>query len=356
MFTFEELLKQARDMEASDIHLTSGLPPRARIGGELVDMSYPMLMPDDIESMVMGLQNNKQKQTFLETGQVDFAFSIAGQGRFRINMFKQRGSTACAIRIVGTDIPEPETLGIPKETIDLCSKKKGLILVTGPAGSGKSTTLASLIHRINDTRNSHIITLEDPIEYLHVHNKAMINQREIGLDTMSYASALKSAMHEDPDVIVVGELKDLETISTAITAAETGHLVLSTLYTVGAAATIDRIIDVFPKHQQQQIRIQLSMVLEAIISQQLIPAKNKKGRVAAYEIMYATAPVKSLIKDSKSSEITSFIQKSAKQGMITMDDALIGLCNRDEISFEDAVDYAQDITYIEKQMKLHKNI
>jgi twitching motility protein PilT len=267
MITIDELLKIGKENGASDVHITVGIPPKMRVNGELVDMNYPKLMPEDTEAIISPMLSERQKEILKRDGEADFSFSIPALGRYRVNAFNQRGSLAAAIRLVGTQIPKPEDLGLPKSVIDLYNKKRGLILVTGPTGSGKSTTLASLINRINENRKAHIITLEDPIEYLHQHKLSMVNQREVGLDTMSYANALRAALREDPDVILVGEMRDLETISIAITAAETGHLVLSTLHTIGAASTIDRIIDVFPPHQQQQIRIQLSMVLEAVISQ-----------------------------------------------------------------------------------------
>ena len=247
---------------------------------------------------------------------------------------------ACAMRIVGTEIPKPESLGVPKSVVDLYAKKRGLVLVTGPTGSGKSTTLASLIDKINDERNAN----------LHSHRKAMINQREIGLDTHSYADALRAALREDPDVILVGEMRDLETISTAITAAETGHLVFSTLHTIGAAATIDRIIDVFPPHQQQQIRIQLAVVLEAVISQQLIPTADRCGRVAAFEVMHGTIPIKNLIREAKTYQISSVLQTARKEGMISMDDALLDLYNKGVIDSDNAIGYAQDVNYVTKRV------
>ena len=236
--------------------------------------------------------------------------------------------------------------------MELYKKKRGLVLVTGPTGSGKSTTLASLISKINHELNAHVITLEDPIEYLHSHDKSMINQREIGIDTNAYDKALRAALREDPDVILVGEMRDLETIATAITAAETGHLVFSTLHTIGAAATIDRIIDVFPPHQQQQIRIQLAMVLEAVISQQLIPSTDRQGRVAAFEVMHGTVPIRNLIREGKAYQIASVIQTSRKEGMRTMDDALIDLYMQGKISPENAINYAQDLAYVEKRVSL----
>lgn len=353
MITVEQLLNEAKQLKASDVHITVGLPPRVRINGDLVDLNYPRLMPEDAEKIVLSIMNERQMKIYRDSGDVDFAFSVPTVGRYRVNAFRQRGSVACSMRVVGTEVPKPESLGVPQSVIDLYARKRGLVLVTGPTGSGKSTTLASLIDRINEERNVHVITLEDPIEYLHSHNKAMVNQREIGLDTQSYAGALRAALREDPDVILVGEMRDLETISTAITAAETGHLVLSTLHTIGAAATIDRIIDVFPPHQQQQIRIQLAMVLESVISQQLLPKADKSGRVAAFEVMHATVPIRNLIREAKTYQIGTVIQTNRKNGMNTMDDALIELCIQGVITPENAVGYAQDMTYVDKRVGLN---
>jgi twitching motility protein PilT len=324
-----------------------------RVNGELVDMNYPKLMPEDTEAIISPMLSERQKAILKRDGEADFSFSIPALGRYRVNAFNQRGSLAAAIRLVGTQIPKPEDLGLPKSVIDLYNKKRGLILVTGPTGSGKSTTLASLINRINENRKAHIITLEDPIEYLHQHKLSMVNQREVGLDTMSYANALRAALREDPDVILVGEMRDLETISIAITAAETGHLVLSTLHTIGAASTIDRIIDVFPPHQQQQIRIQLSMVLEAVISQQLIPTADRHHRVAAFEVMLMSVAIKNLIREAKTFQIESMIQTSKKSGMITMDDALYELCMMGHITSEQAINFAQDPAAVEKKIKIY---
>lgn len=350
MVTIEQLLQIAREMQASDIHLTVGLPPRVRVNGELMNLNYPKLMNEDIEKLVFPTMNEQQLEVYKENGEIDYSFSVPKVGRYRVNAFRQRGALACAMRAVATQIPDPEMLGVPQSVIDLYAKKRGLVLVTGPTGSGKSTTLASIINRINQNRNAHVITLEDPIEYLHSHNRAMINQREIGLDTHSYAAALRAALREDPDVILVGEMRDLETISTAITAAETGHLVFSTLHTIGAAATIDRIIDVFPPHQQQQIRFQLAVVLEAVISQQLLPRIDRPGRVAAFEVLHGSVSVKNLIREGKTYQIPTFMQTSKKDGMITMDDALIDLYRQGIISYENAVGFAQDMTYVGKRL------
>lgn len=316
----------------------------------LVDMDYPRLLPTDTEAVISAMMSDKRLQQFEELGEIDFSYSITQIGRYRVNVFHQRGSMAASIRLVSTKIPLPEELGIPKSVVDLYQRKRGLVLVTGPTGSGKSTTLASIIDKINSTREVHVITLEDPIEYLHNHKKAMVNQREIGLDTHSYSNALRAALREDPDVILVGEMRDLETISTAITAAETGHLVLSTLHTIGAASTIDRIVDVFPPHQQQQIRVQLSMVLESVISQQLIPTADRKSRVAAFEVMHSTPAIKNLIREAKSPQINSTIQTSKKLGMQTMDDAIFDLYMKGDIDKENAVSYARDGLLMEKRI------
>lgn len=348
--TIEELLITAKENKASDVHITVGLPPKMRINGILVDMDYPRLLPPDTEAVISTMMSDKRLQQFEELGEIDFSYSIPQIGRYRVNVFHQRGSMAASIRLVSTKIPLPEELGIPKSVVDLYQKKRGLVLVTGPTGSGKSTTLASIIDRINSMREVHVITLEDPIEYLHNHKKAMVNQREVGLDTHSYSNALRAALREDPDVILVGEMRDLETISTAITAAETGHLVLSTLHTIGAASTIDRIVDVFPPHQQQQIRVQLSMVLESVISQQLIPTADKKSRVAAFEVMHSTPAIKNLIREAKSPQINSTIQTSKKLGMQTMDDAIFDLYMKGDIDKENAVSYAQDSRIMEKRI------
>ncbi len=293
---------------------------------------------------------SKQKAHYDEHGEVDFSFSLPAIGRFRVNAFKQRGSAAAALRLVDSTIPDPVKLGLPASIIDLYTKKRGLILVTGPTGSGKSTTLASLIGQINKTRNSHIITLEDPIEYLHAHNKCIVNQREMGLDSDSYSSALRAALRQDPDVILVGEMRDLETISIAVTAAETGHLVLSTLHTTGAVSTIDRVIDVFPPHQQQQIRIQLAAVLQAVVSQQLVPTMDNKGRVAAFEILHINQAVRNLIREQKTHQILSIMQTNKRMGMQTMDDALLDLMRTNMITKEQALIFASDPGSIERRL------
>lgn len=350
MITIEELLTIAKMKGASDLHITVGIPPKCRINGELRDLEYKKFTPNDTNEIIMPMLTDHFKEVLEGKGEVDFSYSIPQLGRYRVNVFKQRGSYAMVIRLVGVVIPSPESLLVPESVIALTKKKRGLVLVTGPTGSGKSTTLASLIDVINSNYNTHIITLEDPIEYLHQHKNSVVNQREIGLDTDSYANALRAALREDPDVILVGEMRDLDTISIAITAAETGHLVFSTLHTIGAASTIDRIIDVFPPHQQQQIRIQLASVLESVVSQQLIPTSDGKGRVAAFEVLHANSAVKNLIREAKLHQITTIIQTNKKQGMMTMDDAIYDLYLRRQIDAEKALNFAQDPVALERKL------
>ena len=342
MPTLEEILTVAYNAGASDIHITVGLPPIMRLDGHLTKLDYPVLTANDTLELCVNMLKPKQRERFEERGEYDMSVAFPGIGRYRVNVFKQRGCIGIALRTVTTEIPQAEQLGIPQSVIDLYTRKRGLILVTGPTGSGKSTTLASIIDKINKTRDAHIITLEEPIEYSHEHRMAMVNQREIGQDTESFANALRAALREDPDVILVGEMRDYETISTAITAAETGHLVLSTLHTIDAASTVDRIIDAFPPHQQQQIRVQLSAVLVCIISQSLIPNITEDGRVAAFEVMHANAAVKNLIREGKSHQLQSVIQTSKREGMCTMDDYLMQLYMSRKISKENCIQYAQN--------------
>lgn len=347
MVALEEILKIAKVAGASDVHLTVGIPPKLRVNGDLLNMDFPKMLPPDTEAVADEIMNERQKEVFNERGEFDMSFSIPNLGRYRVNAYHQRGSIALALRLVDTQVPSPEALGIPESVVELSQRKRGLVLVTGPTGSGKSTTLAAIIDQINKTRDAHVITLEDPIEYLHQHQMSMVNQREIGIDSGSYANALRAALREDPDVILVGEMRDFETISVAITAAETGHLVLSTLHTIGAASTVDRVIDVFPPHQQQQIRIQLANVLEAVISQQLVPTSNNKGRVAAFEVMHANHAVRNLIREGKSHQLMSVIQTNRKLGMITMDEALTQLYYSGKISKDSAIEFAQDVEGME---------
>lgn len=350
MATIKEMLETAKDAGASDLHITVGVPPKMRVNGKLLTMDYPRLLPPDTERLLFEIMDEKQRARFDAKGEYDMSFSIPELGRYRVNAFKQRGSVAIALRLVGTEVPSPEVLGVPKSVIDLYQRKRGLILVTGPTGSGKSTTLAAIIDKINNNRECHVITLEDPIEYLHRHKMSMVNQREIGLDSQSYANALRAALREDPDVILVGEMRDFETISVAITAAETGHLVLSTLHTIGAASTVDRVIDVFPPHQQQQIRVQLANVLEAVISQQLIPRSDGLGRVAAFEVLHANHAVRNLIREGKSHQLMSVMQTNRKAGMIGMDEAIQQLYYDGKIDREMAIQFAQDPDGMENKL------
>jgi len=344
MRELDEILQEAVDRHASDIHITAGRPVIFRIDGDLRPLDGDKLSPEQIEELVVPLfaDNDRLVETMEKTGEIDFAHSLYGRGRFRVNVFKQRGTLAMVMRLLPFKIPAPRELGLPASVQELCQRKRGLVLVTGATGSGKSTTLASLINMINKTYSKHIITLEDPIEYLHRHEKSIVNQREIGDDTESYAGALRAALREDPDVILVGEMRDLETIQTAITAAETGHLVFSTLHTNSAADTITRVIAVSPPHQQQQIRVQLASVIECVISQQLLPIQTGSGRVAAFEVMMGTSAVRNLIREGKAFQIPSMIQTSKKQGMQSMDDALYNLYIGGLISAENCLNYAQD--------------
>lgn len=350
MYDLDEILIQSVKVRASDIHLTTGRPPSYRIDGVLAPIEGERFTPQMLEDILMPLMDVRHREELQNNGQTDFAYAISGVGRFRVNVFKQRGTLASVMRSLPFNIPEPEDLGIPAEVVEMTTRKRGLILVTGPTGSGKSTTLASLIHVINRNYPYHIITLEDPIEYLHRHDKSVVNQREIGSDSTNYAQALRAALREDPDVILVGEMRDLETISTAITAAETGHLVFSTLHTIGADKTIDRIIDVFPPNQQQQIRIQLASVLECVVSQQLLKKADGSGRVAALEILFANNAVRNLIRESKTYQISSVMQTSKRAGMQTMDDALYDLYMRKLIDADNAVTYAQDPVSMNKKV------
>ncbi len=342
MSYIEQILEKGSELGASDVHLTVGLPPKMRVNGNLLTSDFPVLKPADTLDVLVSIMTERQRAVFEERGEFDMSFSVPGLGRYRVNAFKQRGSIAMAFRVVGTTVPSPEVLGVPESVIDLYQRKRGLILVTGPTGSGKSTTLAAIIDKINSCRDAHIITLEDPIEYLHPHKLSMMNQREIGIDSQSYANALRAALREDPDVILVGEMRDFETISVAITAAETGHLVLSTLHTNSAASTVDRVIDVFPPHQQQQIRIQFANVLEAIIAQQLIPTADGTSRVAAFEVMHANHAIRNLVREAKSHQLESVMQTNRKMGMMTMDEAIGQLYLAGKIDREQAIHFAHD--------------
>jgi len=333
--TIEAILTEAVRRQASDTHITVGLPPMIRVNGDLIPMSNQILTQADTEYLCKSMIDKSRQQYLNERGEIDFSYVVKDYSRFRCNIFKQRGSYALAARTITNEIPTCEKLGLPNLFKDLALKPRGLILVTGPTGSGKSTTLAAMIGHINTCRKCHILTLEEPIEYLHMHGEAMINQREVHEDTLSFANALRAALREDPDVILVGEMRDLDTISTAITASETGHLVMSTLHTSGAADTVNRIIDVFPPHQQDQVRVQLGGNLIAVISQTLVQ-RIGGGRVAAFEIMIANDAIRNLIREGKTYQIDSSIATSLKDGMCPLDFYLAELCKRNVISRETA--------------------
>jgi len=350
MVTIEELIQTAQENGASDVHIAAGISPKMRINGLLTNMEYQELESDEIKQMIQSVISEKHEWTLEGKGEVDFSVSIAQLGRCRINVFKQNGSYAAALHLIETIIPDMQKLHIPQTVEDLYKKKHGLILVTGPAGSGKSTTLTALIQKINQNINAHIITLEEPIEYLYQNEMALISQREIGLDSDTYASALKAARKEDADVILVGEMQDQETILATIMAAEAGHLVFSSLYTIGAVNTIDYIIDTFPPHQQQQIRIRLARVLESVVSQQLISTSNHENQVAIFEVMHMNPTIRNLVREGKTSQISTIMQSEKKQGMMTMDDAIFELYIQGEIDREEALTYAQDISTLEKKL------
>ena len=337
----EELLEAAVGQGASDIHISANLPPVFRIDGKLVRIKSEALTAENVETLVFPILNNEQRRRLEQDWELDLSYGIHGIGRFRVNVYKNNGTYAAAFRTINTEVPSFETLGLPAVVRKITEKPRGLILVTGPTGSGKSTTLASMIDYINETRNEHILTIEDPVEFIHKSKKSVVHQRELGQDTRSFANALKSALREDPDIILVGELRDLETISLAITAAETGHLVMGTLHTSSASQTIDRIIDVFPQGQQQQIRIMLSNSLCAVFSQTLLPklteTGEKKGRVMAQEIMVVNGAIANLIREGKTSQMYSAIQTGASQGMQTLETALANLYRSKLVSAEDAL-------------------
>ena len=340
-----KLLRSAIKLGASDLHISVNAHPMMRVHGELRSLGLPKLKPQDTRRLLFGMLTPQQKIAFETTKELDLALTVEGKpdengrrevNRFRVNAYYQRGYVGIVARVITTDIPSPESLNLPESIVSLCEKKQGLILVTGPTGSGKSTTLASLIDRINSSRAEHIITIEDPIEYVHKNKKSLIQQRELNADTMSFSRALKSALRQDPDVILVGEMRDPETISAALTAAETGHLVMATLHTNSAAQTIDRIIDTFPSEQQNQIRLQLSSCVIGIISQRLLMRADTEGRVAAFEILIGTPPVQALIRDGKTSQLTSVMETGFKDGMITMRRSLEELLAEGIIYEEDA--------------------
>jgi twitching motility protein PilT len=330
---FAEVLMEVVDRRASDLHLTAGAPPMVRVRGRLAPMDgYPALTPTDTREIIYSILSNSQRQKLENDWQLDFAYQIPGAARFRVNAYFQRAALGAAFRLIPFEVAPLESLGLPAVVADFATRPRGLVLVTGPTGSGKSTTLASLIDVINQTREEHIMTIEDPIEFLHTHKKCIVNQRELGSDAISFSHALKAALRQDPDVILVGEMRDLETIGTAITAAETGHLVFATLHTQDTPQTIDRIVDVFPGEQQGQIRAQLSVALQGIMTQTLLPTADGAGRCVAAEVLVPTPAVRNLIRESKSHQIYSVLQTGGQHGMQTMDAALAQLVRAGKIT------------------------
>lgn len=337
-----ELLQLAVDEGASDLHLTVGCPPLLRIHGRLQPLDIAILRPEDTERLMKSITSPDHQQKVREGGGTDFGFGFGDAARFRVSVLKSKGNVGVVLRQIPSTLMSLEEIGLPPQVKELLFKPRGLVLVTGPTGSGKTTTLASMVNVINEERDCHIITIEDPIEYFHNHKKSIITQREIGVDVPSFKEALRRGLRQDPDVMMVGEMRDLETMEAAITAAETGHLVFATLHTTGAARTVDRIVDAFPTDQQEQIRTQLSVCIIAVISQLLLVRADKPGRVAAFEIMISTSSIQALIRDNKTYRITSDIQTGAKHGMITLDAHLMALYQAGQIRYEDLITKAQD--------------
>ena len=336
------ILQTCIDKGASDIHIAVGRPATIRLHGEMVSVANEKLRPEDTEALMKSITSDYHRQKIEEVGSVDFGFSFGSQGRFRVSAFKQRGYYGIVLRLIPSQLLSFEDIGLPNRITELLYKPRGLVLVTGPTGSGKSTTLATMIDYINQNRSCHIITVEDPIEFYHDHKRSIVTQREIGVDTPSFSEALRRALRQDPDIILVGEMRDLETMEAAISAAETGHLVFGTLHTTGAARTVDRIIDAFPSHQQEQIRTQLASSITAVISQILLPRADGHGRAAALEIMITTPAISNLIRENKTFRITSDIQTGAKHGMRTLDSHLLDLYSQGLITYESMIEKAQD--------------
>lgn len=337
----EDLMEEVVERGGSDLHLSAGLPPYIRISGHLTPTEYEPMTAEQCQRLIFSMLNNTQRKALEQTWELDCSYGVKGLARFRVNVYKDRGTYAACLRALSSKIPSMDVLNLPNIVRELSEKPRGMVLVTGPTGSGKSTTLASMINNINLTRAEHILTVEDPIEFVYEPIKSLIHQRQIGEDTKSFANALRAALREDPDVILVGEMRDLETISLAISAAETGHLVFGTLHTSSAAQTVDRMVDVFPPDQQQQVRVQLSGSLVAVLSQTLVPKKNPKpgeyGRVMAQEIMVVTPAISNLIREGKTSQIYSAIQTGGKLNMQTLEKVLADMVKADTISFEDAM-------------------
>lgn len=340
--TLDDLLQLVVDEGASDLHLNVGSPPVLRIHGVLSPLECEALTPADTDLFMQGIAPDERQREIQEHGGTDFGFGFGDQARFRTSIFHQKGRVGLVLRLIPSTLMTLEEIGLPPETKELLYKPRGLILVTGPTGSGKTTTLASMVNVINEQRNCHIVTIEDPIEYYHEHKKSLITQREVGVDVSSFSEALRRGLRQDPDVILVGEMRDLETMEAAITAAETGHLVFATLHTTGTARTVDRIVDAFPTNQQEQIRTQLSSSILAVISQVLLTRQDRPGRIAAFEYMVATSSIRALIRDNKTFRIPSDIQTGARLGMVTLDARLTQLYEEGIIRYEDLVTQADD--------------
>jgi twitching motility protein PilT len=340
--SMSDLLNLVVNEGASDLHLTVGVPPVLRLHGSLHPLEAEVLKPEDTERLMKSITSDEHLQKVREQGGTDFGFGFGDVARFRVSVFKQKGHIGLVLRLIPSKLMSLEEIGLPAQIKDLLFRPRGMVLVTGPTGSGKTTTLASMLNIINEERDCHVITIEDPIEYYHTHKRSVITQREIGVDVFTFKEALRRGLRQDPDVILVGEMRDLETMEAAITAAETGHLVFATLHTTGAARTVDRIVDAFPTNQQEQIRTQLSSSIVAVISQLLLVRKDKPGRIAAFEIMIATPSIRSLIRDNKTFRITSDIQTGARWGMMTLDAHLMALYERGLIGYEDLITKSQD--------------
>ncbi len=331
-----DYLFEALERGASDLHLTVGMPPSLRVHGEIIATNNPPLTPTDTRELIYGILSDQRRKKLEESLELDFSYTLPKISRFRVNIYFQKGALGAAFRMIPHEITSLHELGLPKVVEELTEKPRGLFLVTGPTGSGKSTTLAAMIDRINETRREHIMSVEDPIEFVHSHKRCIVNQREVGQDTKGFANALKHVLRQDPDVILVGEMRDLETISLAITAAETGHMVFATLHTQDAPQTIDRVIDVFPPHQQQQVRTQLANAIQGVITQTLIPKRGGEGRAVACEVLIATPGVRNLIREGKNHQLYSAMQTGGKFGMQTMDASLADLMRRGVVSREEA--------------------
>jgi len=345
------LLQIVVDKNASDLHLSVGRPPTIRVDGRLEILDFSPLSPEDTESLMKGISPETHQKRLEEDGGSDFGFAYGEVARFRTSIFKQKGHVGLTLRLIPSRLLTFEEIGLPPNIKEFLFKPRGLILVTGPTGSGKTTTLATMLNFINEQRDCHIITIEDPIEYYHGHKKGIVTQRELEVDVTTFSEAIKRGLRQDPDVILVGEMRDLATMEAAITAAETGHLVFATLHTTGAVRTVDRIINAFPTHQQEQIRMQLSVSILAVISQQLFPHLSGRGRVAAFEIMLATPAIQNLIREKKTYRITSFIQTGTKHGMKTMDQSLLELYQRQAISYEDLINNCYDLEELQAKFK-----